>query len=62
MYGDNIKKFREMRQMSVIELAKKSGMTRDTINKAERSERGLTIRSLEKIAKALDVPAALLLG
>ena len=61
-YGAIIKKFREMRNMSVIDLAKASKLTRDTIYKAERGERGLTLRSAEKIAKALDVPLNALLG
>lgn len=55
---------REARHLSQLELAVRAGVTESTIKRAERSLDGapaLQMRSLRKIADALDVPVAELL-
>lgn len=59
--GKAIQEFRKMRNMSVISLAKKAGLSRDHIYKLERCDAGPSVRTLKKIAAALDVPPAALI-
>lgn len=58
--ADNIKKVRAEVGISQEELAERSGLHRTYIGGVERGERNITLESLEKIAKALNVECALL--
>lgn len=53
--GFTIRKFREDNNLSQETLAALSGLHRTYIGQVERGEKNLTIRSLERIAKALNV-------
>ena len=59
--GINLKRLRHDRQMSQEELAFESGLHRTYISGVERGVRNSTVRVLEEIATALNVPAAKLL-
>ncbi len=53
--GNKIKEYREKCQMTQSELAKKSGVSRVTINQLEQGvERNTSSKTLLKIAKALN--------
>ena len=51
-----IKQLRQERGWSQDDLAAASGLHRTYIGTVERCEQSITIDSIEKIAKALDVP------
>lgn len=55
LLGDKIKKIRQKRKMSQEELAFESGLHRTYISDIERGTRNVSIRNIEKIAKALNV-------
>ena len=59
--GVNMKKHREDRGWSQEELAFECGLHRTYISGVERGVRNPTVMVLQKIAKALKVPAAALL-
>lgn len=59
--GINMKKHREDRGWSQEELAFECGLHRTYISGVERGVRNPTVMVLQKIAKALKVPAAALL-
>lgn len=59
--GLNVRKQRESRGLSQEELAFESGLHRTYISGVERGVRNPTVLVLQKIAKALKVPAAALL-
>lgn len=59
--GLNMKKHREDRDWSQEELAFECGLHRTYISGVERGVRNPTVLVLQKIAKALKVPAAALL-
>ena len=63
MIADQIKKFRQAKQLSQIDLAKASGIHHVTISVWERGETdGMKVTSVEKLAKALGVTPNDLLG
>lgn len=52
--GNRIKSFRTKRNISQEDLAFKSGLHRTYISDIERGSRNISIRNIEKIAKALN--------
>lgn len=64
--GDTIRKLREDRQMTLNDLAKRSGYTaegsRSTIQKIEAGKRDLPASKLKPIAEALGITAGELIG
>ena len=58
----NVKQFRQLRRMSLRELARESGLTLSYLSNYENGKVNITINSLKKIANALGVPVAELLG
>lgn len=60
-FGDRMQKVRKAQQISQEELASKLSMHRTYIGMIERGERNPTIRTLYKIAKALQVNSSELL-
>lgn len=57
----NVKQLRLEKQLSQEELAALAGYHRTYVGSIERSERNITIITLEKIAKALQIEASELL-
>jgi transcriptional regulator with XRE-family HTH domain len=53
--GARIKTLREGHHWEQIELARRAGLDKGTISRVEAGKRGLSARTLEKIARALDV-------
>jgi transcriptional regulator with XRE-family HTH domain len=53
--GNNIKKERQKKRLSQESLAELAGLHRTYIGIIERAERNITITSLEKITKALNI-------
>lgn len=53
--GKKIKKFRMALGLSQESLAEKCGLHRTYIGSVERGERNITLKTLEKISKALNV-------
>lgn len=51
-----LKRLRDKRGYSIRELAKKSGLTPDTVWRLERLQRGAEAQTRRKLAKALEVP------
>ena len=57
-----LKQFREERQLSQAELARRSGVPQSTISRIEAGDTGsISLANLEKLAEALGVNAALLI-
>ena len=56
-----LKKLREAKDMSQATLAKKAGITREYVNKLEAGRYDPTVGVLQRLAKALGVPAMTLL-
>lgn len=48
-------KERNKRKMTLINLKKKTGISKTTLNEIENQRRDIKLRQLEKIAKALDM-------
>lgn len=59
--GKNLKKARLMRGMSQGDISRKLGMDRGFISLIENGQQNVTLASLEKLARALDIPPADLL-
>ena len=59
--SENLKFFRNKKGYSQETLASKCGLHRTYISLIERDKRNITIKSLEKIAKALDIESYKLL-
>jgi transcriptional regulator with XRE-family HTH domain len=59
---ENIKKVRINRQMSLGQVAKRSGLTKGYLSKIENSHKAPPFSTLFKVAKALDVDLALLIS
>jgi len=55
--GDTIRKYREKMDISQERLAELAELHRTYIGQVERGEKNLTLRSLERIAKALKIKA-----
>ncbi len=54
-FGDNVRKIRQMRNLSQENLAEKANLHRTYIGMIERAEKNITLCNIEKIAVALDV-------
>jgi transcriptional regulator with XRE-family HTH domain len=54
--GDRIKKIRQKKKLSQEDLAFESRLHRTYISDIERGSRNVSIKNIEKIAKALNVP------
>lgn len=55
-FGDKLREFRKQKRISQEELAFKSGLHRTYISDIERGARNVSLKNIEKIAKALSVP------
>jgi transcriptional regulator with XRE-family HTH domain len=60
--GKQLRALREARQISVADLARKLGTSRQHIYMVENGKHGMTIRRLEKVAKILSVSIGELLN
>lgn len=54
-FGDKLREFRKQRGLSQEDLALKSGLHRTYISDIERGSRNLSLKNIEKIAKALGI-------
>ena len=62
-FGENLKKFREEKQLGVNQLALKSGVSAAQISRFENGKRKTPhVDTAKKLAKALSVPLPLLIG
>ena len=61
VFGGNVQKYRKTKQISQEKLAEISGVHRTYVGMIERAEKNITLRNMEKIAKALEVEIADLL-
>lgn len=57
-----LKKIREDRGLSVIDLSKITGIARDTIYKIENFKTGISKKNIEKLEKALNITSSQLYG
>jgi transcriptional regulator with XRE-family HTH domain len=55
VFGANVQKYRKDRHISQEKLAELAGVHRTYIGMIERAEKNITLRNIEKIAKALDI-------
>ncbi len=55
IFGHNVQKYRKKRGISQEKLAEIAGVHRTYVGMIERAEKNITLRNIEKIAKALDV-------
>jgi transcriptional regulator with XRE-family HTH domain len=62
IFGENVQKYRKERKVSQEKLAELAGVHRTYIGMIERAEKNITLRNIEKIAKALGVEIKDLLG
>jgi len=53
--GENIKRYREAKNMTQEELARILGVTSSNISQIESGDRGLNVKKADKIAAALGV-------
>ncbi len=60
--GDNIKALREERGLTLEELATRTRVGKDTIEKYETGEKVPTTQTIMKLSTVLDVPASVLLN
>jgi transcriptional regulator with XRE-family HTH domain len=61
IFGRNVQKYRKEKQISQEKLAEISGVHRTYVGMIERAEKNITLRNMEKIAKALEVEIKVLL-
>jgi len=54
-FGDKVRELRKQKSLSQEELALRSGLHRTYIRDIERGSRNVSIKNIEKIAKALGV-------
>lgn len=54
-FGENVRKFRRILNISQEELAHKADLHRTYIGMIERAEKNITLVNMEKIANALEV-------
>src|SRR5947208_16677633 len=57
----NVRRFRLERAMSLGELARRSGLSKQTLSKIEQGEGNPTVETLSLLGAALDIPARRLL-
>ena len=55
LFGENVRKFRRLLNISQEELAHKADLHRTYIGMIERAEKNITLVNIEKIANALEV-------
>ncbi|MDR1896654.1 MAG: helix-turn-helix domain-containing protein [Prevotellaceae bacterium] len=55
IFGENVQKYRKEQNVSQEKLAELAGVHRTYIGMIERAEKNITLRNMEKIAKALNV-------
>ena len=55
IFGENVQKHRKKQCISQERLAEIAGVHRTYIGMIERAEKNITLRNMEKIAKALNV-------
>lgn len=55
VFAQNVQKRRKALGLSQEQLAERAGLHRTYIGMIERSEKNITLRNIEKIAKALNV-------
>jgi transcriptional regulator with XRE-family HTH domain len=60
-FGRNVHKYRKGKDISQEKLAEIAGIHRTYVGMIERAEKNITLRNMEKIAKALEVEIADLL-
>lgn len=61
IFAENVKKYRNVRGYSQENLAERSGLHRTYIAGIETVTRNVSLKNIERIALALDIPPALLL-
>lgn len=61
-FGSKVRACREKLGISQEELAERAGLHRTYIGMIERAEKNITLLSIQKIAKALNVDVVALLG
>jgi len=61
IFGKNVQKYRSVMKLSQEKLADIASVHRTYIGMIERAEKNITLRNMEKIAKALNVKIADLL-
>ena len=57
LFGENVRKFRRLLNISQEELAHKADLHRTYIGMIERAEKNITLVNIEKISKALGLPS-----
>ena len=55
LFGENVRKYRRLLNISQEELAFKADLHRTYIGMIERAEKNITLTNIEKIANALEV-------
>jgi transcriptional regulator with XRE-family HTH domain len=55
IFGGNVQKYRKEKQISQEKLAEIAGIHRTYVGMIERAEKNITLRNMEKLAKALEV-------
>ncbi len=55
-FGRNVRRLREAQGLSQEELAERAQVHRTYVGMVERAEKNITLRNIEKFAKALQVP------
>jgi transcriptional regulator with XRE-family HTH domain len=60
-FGEHLRKVRAARHISQEELAHRAGLHRTYVSSVERGERNVTLETIEKLAKALNVSMAKLM-
>ena len=55
IFGENVQKYRKEKQISQEKLAELACVHRTYVGMIERAEKNITLRNMEKIAKALGV-------
>ena len=60
LLGKAIRRVRQLRGMTQVELAEAAGLRGNSVALIERSQRGVSIETLNELADALEVPAACL--
>jgi two-component system, response regulator len=61
-FGTSVKSWRSRRRISQEELAGRAGLHRTYISDVERGVRNVSLESIEKLARALEIPVATLLS
>lgn len=59
-FGSNVKKYRLKENLTQEELAEKTALHRTYISSLERGNRSISLKNIEKIAKALNIKENLL--